>query len=173
MSDAPDDPPRRRDDANDADDDDDDDDDDGLADALPHENTRGFASKMIGDLAKKALMSGIGAVFTSEEALKSQLGDMKLPKEAMGYVAAQADKTKKEIVNAISAQTREFLGKLEMDKVLSRVLSGTTIEIQTRIRILPKDDGGITPVVQHHRTAVVRAEDDKPKRKRRRRDDPG
>lgn len=144
---------------------------------------RGFATKVIGDLAKRALMTGIGAVFMSEESLKNQLSDMKLPKEAMNYVVGQADRTKKEIVNAIARETREFLSKLEMDKVLARVLAGTTIEIQTRIKILPKEGGGITTAVDEQKTSIVRAEeapappaadeddDDKPRRKRRRRDD--
>lgn len=99
------------------------------------------SSKMLGDLARRALMTGIGAVFMSEETLKSSLGEMKLPKEAMGYVVAQADRTKKEIVAAIARETREFLSKLEVDKMLAKALVGNTIEISTRIRVVPKDGG--------------------------------
>jgi hypothetical protein len=97
------------------------------------------SSKMLGDLARRALMTGIGAVFMSEEALKSSLTDLKLPKEAMSYVVSQADRTKREIVAAIARETREFLSKLEVDKMLARALVGNTIEISTRIRVLPKD----------------------------------
>lgn len=131
--------------------------DDDLRDELRGaKSERGFTTKVIGDLAKRALMTGIGAVFMSEESLKSQLSDMKLPKEAMAYVVGQADKTKKEIVTAIARETREFLSKLEMDKVLARVLAGTTIEIQTRIKILPKEGGGLTTEVQQQQTSLVR-----------------
>jgi hypothetical protein len=121
----------------------------------------GFATKMLGDLARRALTTGIGAVFLSEESLRSQLSEMKLPKEAMNYVVAQADKTKKEIVATIARETREFLSKLEMDKILGRALLGTTIEIQTRIKILPKEDGGVQTKVES--TTEV----EQPKRRRR------
>ena len=130
------------------------DDDDDFAGA-DDPKARGFASKVIGDLAKRALMTGIGAVFVSEETLRGQLSDMKLPKEAMHAVAAQADKTKREIVAAIARETREFLSKLEVDKVLARALVGTTVEIQTRIRVLPKEGGGVTTEVEHSDMAVV------------------
>src|SRR4051812_28509829 len=124
---------------------------------------RGFASKMIGDLARRALTTGIGAVFMSEEALRGQLSDMKLPKEAMHAVAAQADKTKRKIVAAIARETREFLSKLEVDKVLARALVGATIEVQTKIRVLPKEDGGVT--------AEVESSEVKPSRKKKRKKD--
>lgn len=130
---------------------------------------RGFASKMIGDLARRAITTGIGAVFMSEEALRGQLSDLKLPKEAMHAVAAQADKTKREIVAAIARETREFLSKLEVDKVLARALVGTTVEIQTRIRVLPKEDGGVTTAVEHQGMAIEPNDDKAPKKKRSRR----
>jgi hypothetical protein len=136
---------------------------------------RGFASKMIGDLARRALMTGIGAVFMSEDALRGSLSEMKLPKEAMNYVVGQADRTKKEIVTAIARETREFLSKLEVDKVLARALVGTTIEIQTRIRVLPKGEG-MGAAVESTETRMVKTgssddegEGEKKKRGRRRR----
>lgn len=137
------------------------------------------SSRMLGDLARRALMTGIGAVFMSEETLKSSLGEMKLPKEAMGYVVAQADRTKKEIVAAIARETREFLSKLEVDKMLARALVGNTIEISTRIRVVPKDgqpafetstSTAVVPVDEAEAEAERGAETEaveKPKRKRK------
>jgi len=130
---------------------------------------RGFASKMIGDLARRAITTGIGAVFMSEEALRGQLSDMKLPKEAMHAVAAQADKTKREIVAVVARETREFLSKLEVDKVLARALVGATIEVQTKIRILPKEGGGVATEIESSEVAVDRPE--KPKRARKKKRD--
>ncbi|MBI1946608.1 MAG: hypothetical protein HYS27_12995 [Deltaproteobacteria bacterium] len=132
----------------------------------------GFATKVLGDLARRALTTGIGAVFLSEESLRTQLAEMKLPKEAMAYVVSQADRTKRDIVNAIARETREFLSRLEVDKVLSRALVGTTVEIQTRIRILPKDDG-IQPVVEESTTRVELGDEPKKRKKKKRDDDAG
>lgn len=168
--------PAHPDERNDLDDDLDDDLDNGPLDdreARGDDREGGFgsrSSKMLGDLARRALMTGIGAVFMSEETLKSSLTDMKLPKEAMGYVVAQADRTKKEIVAAIARETREFLSKLEVDKMLAKALVGNTIEISTRIRVVPKEGGeaGFESSTQSRVTAS-----EEPKRKRRKKDDVG
>lgn len=172
------DPPRR-----DRDDDDDDLDDE----AHPHDEQAdkgGFTTKVLGDLARKALMTGIGAVFMSEDSLRSQLSEMKLPKEAMGAVINTADKTKKEIIDVVARETRAFLSRLEVEKMVGRILVGTTIEINTRIRILPKDGGGLGVSVESNDSALVKtgkdgigdAPDDdepaeRPRRGRRRRRD--
>jgi hypothetical protein len=124
------------------------DDDDAPADE------RGFASKLWGDMAKRALMSGLGAVLTTEESLKSSLQDMKLPKEAMNYLVSQADRTKREIIEVVARETRTFLSHMEIEQMLGRALTGTTIEISTRIRILPKDGGGVRMAVDSSTAAV-------------------
>jgi hypothetical protein len=79
---------------------------------------------------------------------------MKLPKEAMGYLVGQADRTKKEIVEVVARETRSFLSRLEIEQMLARVLSGTTIEISTRIRILPKEGGGMSVAVEESKTSL-------------------
>lgn len=161
-----------------------DDDDDGPPE--PHEGEKhSFTAKLLGDLAKRALTTGIGAVFMSEETLRSQLSEMKLPKEAMGYVVSQADKTKRELVEVIARETRAFFARLEVEDMIGRALTGTTIEITTRVRILPKEGGGVSLAVDKNDSTLVPTtaapptvaaagaapDDDKPRRKRRRKDD--
>ncbi len=125
-----------------------------------HAKHPGFTAKLLGDLAKRALTTGIGAVFMSEETLRSQLSEMKLPKEAMGYVVSQADKTKKELVEVIARETRAFLSRLEVEAMIGRMLTGTTIEINTRIKILPKEGGGLGLAVEKNESALVKTEAD-------------
>jgi hypothetical protein len=159
------------------------DDDDDLDEAEAGSEARGFSSKTIGDLARKALMSGIGAVFMSEENLRQQLSEMKLGKDAVGYVVGQADKTKREIIDVVARETRAFLSRLEVEKMVGRMLMGTTIEVQTRIRILPNEQGGVGVAIDKNDTSFVKTEAsssnlpavpadtpaERPKRSRRRR----
>ena len=159
-------------------------------DEAPHGDgeKHSFTAKLLGDLAKRALTTGIGAVFMSEETLRSQLSEVKLPKEAMGYVVSQADKTKRELIDVIARETRAFFSRLEVEDMIARALTGTTIEITTRVRILPKEGGGLGVAVDKNDTALVpttptplatagdAAKDgdkdgDKPRRRRRRKDD--
>jgi hypothetical protein len=139
-----------------------DDDDDDLEQAEGGSEGRGFSSKSIGDLARKALMSGIGAVFMSEENLRQQLSEMKLGKDAVGYVVGQADKTKREIIDVVARETRAFLSRLEVEKMVGRMLMGTTIEVQTRIRILPNKDGGVGVDIERNDTTFVKSDDAPP-----------
>jgi hypothetical protein len=120
---------------------------------------RGFGTKSIGDMARRALMSGIGAVFMSEENLRQQLSEMKLGKDAVGYVVGQADKTKREIIDVVARETRAFLSRLEVEKMVGRMLMGTTIEVQTRIRILPNKDGGVGVDIERNDTTFVKSDD--------------
>jgi hypothetical protein len=136
----------------------DDDDLDDLDDDEPKE-AGSFAGKMIGDLARRALMTGIGAVFMSEDALRGTLNDLKLPKEAMHYVVGQADKTKRELVTTIARETRAFLGTIEIDKMIARALAGTTLEVSARIRVVPKPDGGLGFKVEGKETRLTRESD--------------
>lgn len=163
----------------------DDDDDDDVPGA---DDVKGsFGAKLLGDLAKRALTTGIGAVFMSEETLRNQLSEMKLPKEAMGYVVSQADKTKRELIEVIARETRAFFSRLEVEDMIARALTGTTIEITTRVRILPKEGGGVGMAVEKNESALVpttpssppatssasssSAPEEKPRRSRRRRKD--
>jgi hypothetical protein len=139
--------------------DDDDDDDLAAGDERDGAEGRGFGSKSIGDLARRALMSGIGAVFMSEENLRQQLSEMKLGKDAVGYVVGQADKTKREIIDVVARETRAFLSRLEVEKMVGRMLMGTTIEVQTRIRILPNKDGGVGVDIERNDATFVKSDE--------------
>ena len=155
----------------------DDDDSDARGDDGDRDGEGRFSSKSIGDLARRALMSGIGAVFMSEETLRQQLSEMKLGKDAVGYVVGQADKTKREIIDVVARETRAFLSRLEVGKMVGRMLMGTTIEVQTRIRILPNAEGAVGVAIDKNEAAFVKTEapatptEDRPKRGRARRAD--
>ncbi len=99
-------------------------------------------SGRVPDFVRKALMTGIGAVFMTEEGVRSALGDnMKLPKEAMQYLYGQADRTKRELIQTMARELRTFLDGLEVDDLARRALAGTTFEINTTIRVVANEEG--------------------------------
>src|SRR5450631_2712584 len=69
------------------------------------EGLRGRAA----DLMKKALISGVGARFMTEEGIRNLVGELKLPKELIGSVLAQADRTKQEVLRVMTEELRSFL----------------------------------------------------------------
>lgn len=130
-----------------------------------------FASRVIPDMFRRALMTGIGSVFMTEESIRSALGDLKMPKEAMNYVVTQADRTKRELIATLARELRNFLDNLELDELLANSLQDTTFEINTTIRVRRTDEGKNKLEVTDRETRVVKAdrgdEEGAPKKRKR------
>jgi hypothetical protein len=105
---------------------------------------------IVPDLIRKAVVTGLGAVFMTEEGLRHLAGQLKLPKELMGSVMAQADRTKAEVTRVIGEELRRFLNSEVLRKELLQALSGMTVEIKAEVRLRPDPDakGAVLPEVQ-------------------------
>ena len=101
----------------------------------------------ITDLIKKTLIAGAGAVFMTEEGVRSFLGDLKLPKEVVQYMVAQVSKTKEDLFRILSLELRQFLESTNLADEVSRVLSSTSLEISTTVRFVPNNDNTLQPKI--------------------------
>src|SRR5229473_2052250 len=45
------------------------------------------------ELVKRVAVAGLGALFMTEEGIRSLAGQLKLPKEVLGFIVSQAEKT--------------------------------------------------------------------------------
>lgn len=97
----------------------------------------------LSELVRRALMSGVGAVLMSEDTIRNTVQDLRLPKEMMGSLLGQADKTKREITNVVSREVRGFLDNIELQDILTRVLSNVNLEVTMKVAIVPKEDGNL------------------------------
>ena len=83
--------------------------DDPLFDGLPGDrNARqgGFVPEFV----KKVAVAGLGALFMTEEGIRSLAGQLKLPKELLGFIVSQAEKTKDEVGRVMSEEIRRWGG---------------------------------------------------------------
>ena len=118
-------------------------------DELPDdEGTR--VGGIVPDLIRKAVVAGLGAVFMSEEGIRKLAGQLKLPKEALGYIVQQADKTKGEVSRVIGEELRRFLNSELLRQELLQMLTGVTVEIKAEVRLRPDPDakGKVLPHVE-------------------------
>jgi hypothetical protein len=136
----------------------------------PSRDESSFAHRVIPDVVRRALMTGVGAALLGEEGIRNTLGEMKMPKEAMAYLVGQADRTKREAINSLARELRGFLDSLDLQGLLEKSLAGTTIEIQTTVRVIPKDGGGVGLEVMDNHSRVARdgEDDEEPSPKKRR-----
>lgn len=93
------------------------------------------------DFVRKVAVAGLGAVFMTEEGIRTLAGQLKLPKEMLGFILSQAEKTKGEIGRVVSEELRRFLQSERLKDELLKLVSGMTIEVKAEIRLKPDPTG--------------------------------
>jgi hypothetical protein len=86
---------------------------------------------------RKVAVAGLGAVFMTEEGLRNLAGQMKLPKETLGFLLGQAEKTKDEIGRVISDELRRFLQSEKLRDEFLKMIAGMTIEVRAEVKLVP------------------------------------
>jgi hypothetical protein len=94
---------------------------------------RGFVS----DFVRRIAWAGLGAVFMSEDGVRRLASQLKLPKEALGYLLAQAEKTKDEVGRVVSEEVRKLLQSERLRDELLKLVSQLTIEVKAEVRLVP------------------------------------
>lgn len=111
---------------------------------LPPEEGGRRAEWALPDLLKRGVLAGIGALFMTEDGVRSILGELKLPKEAAQFVINQVAKTKEDLFRMIASEIRGFLDSTNISEELRRALTGMSLEISTTVRFVP-EQGQIKP----------------------------
>ncbi|HZI16863.1 MAG TPA: hypothetical protein VE153_41230 [Myxococcus sp.] len=91
------------------------------------------------EFVRRMAVAGLGALFMTEEGIRNLAGQLKLPKEAMGFILGQAEKTKDEVTRAITEELRRFLQSEKLRDEFLKLLSGMTVEVKAQIRLVPND----------------------------------
>lgn len=89
------------------------------------------------DFVKKVAVAGLGAIFMTEEGIRSLAGQLKLPKEVLGFILAQAEKTKGEVGRVMSEEIRRFLQSEKLREEFLKLMTGMTVELKAEIRLVP------------------------------------
>lgn len=92
----------------------------------------------LGEVIRKIALTGIGAYFVTEETIKQTLGEMKLPKEILGKILANANKGKEELVKAFAKEFKGFLQASNVPAELEKFLQQNEITIEAKVTFSPK-----------------------------------
>ncbi|MEK6579753.1 MAG: hypothetical protein AABZ55_11045 [Bdellovibrionota bacterium] len=97
-------------------------------------------SSKAADLVKKILTVGVGAVFLTEESVRSLVTEFKLPKELLGAVLESAGRSKKEFLQNLSQDVLSKIGeKVDLAALLQEIMSKNEIDLQIKINFSPKE----------------------------------
>ena len=91
---------------------------------------------LLPDSIRKALVTGISAVFMTEEGIRNMLSDMRLPKDAMGYLVQQTERTRRELFRVISAELKGFLKTANLTQEVRKVMQGMKVEVRAELRFV-------------------------------------
>ncbi|MBC7792732.1 MAG: hypothetical protein H7Z43_03410 [Clostridia bacterium] len=106
----------------------------------------------IPDSIRKAVVGGLSAVFTTEEGIRNVVSDMRLPKDAIAYLAQQTERTRREVFRAVSEEVKGFLRNIDAQNALRKALAGMRVEVKAELRFIDEgaENGGRKqPAVKH------------------------
>lgn len=94
-----------------------------------------------GDLLRKAITVGIGAAFLTEESIRATVSELKLPKELVTNLLAQANSTRSEFLGKFSHEIIEKIqAKINPVELVTEILRKNDIELSIKIKVNPKKD---------------------------------
>lgn len=114
-----------------------------LSDEAGREGRAGFVPEFM----RKVAVAGLGALFMTEEGIRSLAGQMKLPKDVMGLILSQAEKTKDDIGRVVSEEIRRFLQSEKLREEFLKLIAGMTVEVKAEIRLKPDKNGRSAPQI--------------------------
>ncbi len=94
------------------------------------------------------LVRKVAVAFMTEEGIRSLAGQLKVPKEVLGFIVSQADRTKDELGRMLSDEVRRFLQSDRFREEFLKLLAGTAIEIKAEVRLVPDGQRSHAPRVE-------------------------
>src|SRR5205814_10452434 len=79
---------------------------------------------------------------------RNLMGEMKLPKDALAFLLAQADKTRTEVARVVTSEVRRFLESETLRREIWKVLTGVTLEVNASIQLKPSGEPGFKAKVK-------------------------
>lgn len=98
---------------------------------------------LIGELAKKAVASSVGALLSSEEGIRSLIGTI-LPREIGAYFAKELSVLRGEILKALMEELSRYLSRVDMAKELKMLLDGLAFDVHVTVRVSQCEGTGPT-----------------------------
>jgi hypothetical protein len=116
-------------------------DDPEFPDDLPPDEVKKLKG-LVPDIVRRAVLTGVGALFMTEEGIRNLVGEMKLPKDALAFLLSQAEKTRAEVARVVTQETRRFLESETLRRELWKLLTSVTLEVNATVQLKPSGEPG-------------------------------
>jgi hypothetical protein len=92
----------------------------------------------IGDFIKKAVTTGIGAAFMTEEMLRDKLGDLSLSKDALNNIVASTKNARDELYKSVKSEVKKLIGSVNVSEEIQKIAENYDIEVKATFSFHPK-----------------------------------
>ena len=115
----------------------------------PPEETPGGPGTVgfVADVVRKAVLTGVGALFLTEEGARKVAREWKLPKDLATYLVSQASGARDEVQRVVAQELRRLLDSETFRQEILKSVENMTVEIHAEMR-LKASDGEPTPPVR-------------------------
>lgn len=102
------------------------------------EKKESLAESLVPDVVKKVVSIGIGAAFMTEDAVRTVLSDLPLPKNIISGLLENAQNSKKDFIESIRQEIGGYLDKLDVKNVADHLAQNYDLEIHSVIKFKEK-----------------------------------
>lgn len=99
---------------------------------------RGDKDSGIGDVIKKVVSIGVGAAFMTEDAVKSLLSDLPLPKDIVSGLVQNAKSAKEDFSKSIREELKGHLSKVDPKALVSEIIENYDVEVTAKFKFTKK-----------------------------------
>ena len=92
------------------------------------------------ETVKRALFTGAGMLFMTEEGVRKAVSEFNLPSEAVNYLIKQSEKGKEEFFANLQKEMHWFLSRIDAAQLLKGVLDDLSIDVQATITLRTKKE---------------------------------
>jgi len=91
---------------------------------------------------KRALFTGAGMLFMTEEGIRKAVSEFNLPREAVNYLIKQSEKGKDEFFANLQKEMHWFVSRIDAARLLKGVLDDLSVDVHATITLRTKKKGG-------------------------------
>ncbi|MGA8892923.1 MAG: hypothetical protein WB493_15275 [Anaeromyxobacteraceae bacterium] len=100
----------------------------------------------VADVVRKAVLTGVGALFLTEEGARKVAREWKLPKDLATYLVSQASGARDEVLRVVAQELRRLLDSETFRREILKSVENMTVEIHAEMRLKASDDSPSPPV---------------------------
>ena len=99
---------------------------------------KGDKDSGIGDVIKKVVSIGIGAAFMTEDAVRTVLNDLPLPKQIVSGLIQNAQSAKEEFIGNVREELKGHFSKIDPSSLIQELVENYDIEINAKLNFTRK-----------------------------------